>query len=116
MEMCVICDDEERSPRCVTCTRCRAYIHRWGSEKDDRIITHFDKLRVRVKRMTTFAIVQDENVKYVDFNELEQRKIIQMSKRERRMRAKSTATVISIRTAEKQKSRAVFPEQQRRPA
>lgn len=99
MALCVICDEEEATTRCVTCRKCRAYIHRWGGEKDDRIIGHFDTLRVRVKRLTTFAIVKDETIKHVDLQELEQKKIICLSKRERR-RVKSN--VISIKAAEHQ--------------
>lgn len=110
MELCIICEEEERTPRCRTCSHCRAYIHRWGGEKDGRIISHFDKLRIRVKRMTTFAIVQDESIKYVDFHELHEKGIIQLGKRAKR-RAK--ANVISIRTAQKQRSKSVFNEQRR---
>lgn len=101
--ICVICEEDEATTRCVTCKRCRAYIHRWGSAKDDLIIGHFDKLRVRVKRMTTFAIVKDETVKHVDMAELQEQKIIFLSKREKR-RAKSN--VVSIRAAAQLRSRA----------
>lgn len=97
MEICVICEDEEATAQCTTCRKCRAYIHRWGGEKDDRIIGHFDTLRVRVKRLTTFAVVKDETIKHVDFRELEEKKIIRMSKREMR---RTKAKVISIKAAE----------------
>lgn len=97
MEICVICEDEEATPRCTTCRKCRAYIHRWGSEKDDRIIGHFDTLRVRVKRLTTFAVVKDETIKHVDFRELQEKKIIYLSKKEMR---RTKAKVISIKAAE----------------
>lgn len=97
MEICVICEDEEATARCTTCRKCRAYIHRWGGEKDDRIIGHFDTLRVRVKRLTTFAVVKDETIKHVDFRELEEQKIICLSKREMR---RTKAKVISIKAAE----------------
>lgn len=96
MAICVICQDDDATPKCTTCRKCRAYIHRWGGEKDDRIIGHFDALRVRVRRLTTFAVVTDESVKYVDFNELQEQKIIYLSKKERR-RAKSN--VISMKAA-----------------
>lgn len=102
MELCIICNDEEATARCRTCRKCRAYIHRWGSEKDDRIIGHFDTLRVRVRRMTTFAIVKDETVKHVDFRELQEQKIIYMSKREQR---RTKAKVISIKAAAEQARR-----------
>lgn len=100
--ICVICEEDEATTRCVTCRRCRAYIHRWGSAKDDRIIGHFDKLRIRVKRMTTFCIVKDEQVKHVDLQELQEQKVIFMSKREKR-RAKTN--VVSIRAAATLRSR-----------
>jgi hypothetical protein len=112
MAICVICELEEATARCVTCRGCRSYIHRWGGQKDDRIIGHFDKLRVRVKRMTTFAIVKDETVQYVDFHELAEQNIIQLSKREMQRRAK--ANVISIRTAERQRGSSVFPDSRSR--
>jgi hypothetical protein len=99
MELCVICQDEEATARCVTCRKCRAYIHRWGSEKDDRIITHFDTLRIRVKRMTTFAVIQDETVKHVDLRELQEKRFIYLSKREMR---RTKAKVISLKVAEQQ--------------
>lgn len=104
MELCVICEEEERTPRCTTCRKCRAYIHRWGSEKDDRIIGHFDTLRVRVKRLTTFAIVKDEEIQHVDFRELQEQKIIFLSRRELQRRAK--ANVVSIKRAEQLRRRA----------
>lgn len=99
MELCVICQDEEATARCVTCRKCRAYIHRWGSEKDDRIITHFDTLRIRVKRMTTFAVIQDETVKHVDLRDLQEKRFIYLSKREMR---RTKAKVISLKVAEQQ--------------
>jgi hypothetical protein len=99
MELCVICEDEEATARCVTCRKCRAYIHRWGNEKDDRIIGHFDTLRVRVKRMTTFAVVKDETVKHVDLRELQEKRFIYLSKREMR---RTKANVISLKVAEQQ--------------
>lgn len=97
MSVCVICNEDEATPRCKTCRKCRAYIHRWSAEKDDRIVGHFDKLRIRVRRLNTFAVVTDETVKYVDLHELEEQKIICLSKKELR-RAK--ANVISIRAAQ----------------
>lgn len=96
--ICVICDADEATPRCKTCRKCRAYIHRWSAEKDDRIVGHFDKLRVRVRRLNTFAVVTDESVNYVDFRELQEQKIIFLSKKEMR-RAKAHANVISIKAA-----------------
>jgi hypothetical protein len=99
MELCVICQDEEATARCVTCRKCRAYIHRWGAEKDDRIITHFDTLRIRVKRMTTFAVIQDETVRHVDLRELQEKRFIYLSKREMR---RTKAKVISVKVAEQQ--------------
>jgi hypothetical protein len=101
--VCVICEEDEATARCVTCRKCRAYIHRWGGEKDDRIIGHFDTLRVRVKRMTTFAIVKDEKIRHVDLEELQEKKIIFMSKREKR-RAKTN--VVSIKVASQLRKRA----------
>lgn len=111
--LCVICEEDEATARCVTCRKCRAYIHRWGNEKDGRIIDHFDKLRVRVRRMTTFAIVKDETIKHVDFHELQEQRIIYLSKKEqhKRVRRQAKAHVISIRVAERQKSQSVFAEQ-----
>lgn len=112
-EICVVCEEDAATPRCVTCRKCRAYIHRWGNERDGRIIEHFDKLRVRVRRMTTFAIVTDQTIKHVDFHELQEQKIICVSKKERRQkeRRQARSNVISIRVAERQKSRSVFSEQ-----
>lgn len=101
--ICVICEEDEATSRCVTCRKCRAYIHRWGGEKDDRIIHHFDVLRVRVKRMTTFCVVKDESIKHVDLAELQEQKVIFMSKREKR-RAKSN--VVSMKAAAQLRNRA----------
>jgi hypothetical protein len=102
-DICVICEEDEATARCVTCRKCRAYIHRWGSQKDDRIIGHFDKLRVRVKRMTTFAIIKDETVRHVDMQELQENKIIFLSKREKR---RTKSNVVSIKVAEQMRRRA----------
>jgi len=104
-DICVICEEDEATTRCVTCRKCRAYIHRWGNEKDDRIIGHFDTLRVRVKRMTTFVVIKDEAIKHVDLEELQENKIIFMSKREKR-RAKSN--VVSIKAAAQLRRRATI--------
>lgn len=109
--VCVICEEDEATARCVTCRQCRAYIHRWGGQRDDAIIGHFDKLRVRVKRMTTFAIVKDETVKHVDMAELQEQRIIYLSKREKR---RTKSNVVSIRAAATLRSRAF--EQMGRPA
>lgn len=103
MEICVICEEDEATARCTTCRKCRAYIHRWGNEKDGRIIGHFDTLRVRVRRMTTFAVIKDETIKHIDFRELQEKKIIYLSKREMR---RSKSNVVSIKVAEQQRRRA----------
>lgn len=104
MGICVVCTMDEATSKSTTCRKCRAYIHRWGGEKDSRIAGHFDALRVRMRRMTTFAVVKDENVTFVDFEELAKAKVIHLSKRERR---RARATVVSIKVAQQLKSQQI---------
>jgi hypothetical protein len=53
--------------------------------------------------MTTFAIVKDERVTYVDFRQLQERKIICCSKKEMQRRAKATVVSIAVAARERRK-------------
>ncbi len=102
MAVCVKCRDREATAKCVTCQRCRSYIHRWSGESGDRIVEHFGRLDLRLSLLTTFAVVKDERPVYVDQKELIGQKIIFAGKAKRRAKA----TVVSIKRAEQMRKRA----------
>ena len=97
MPLCTICDLEQATSKCTTCQRCRSYIHRWANQNSSRVVQHFDALRIRQRRMSTFAVVKDEKVNFVDFKELQENKVLYMSARE--LRRKAAANMISIKKA-----------------
>lgn len=98
MPLCTICQLEDSTSKCTTCAKCRSYIHRWAREREGKVVQHFDALRIRTRRMSTFAVVKDEEVKYVDFKDLQDNRVLYMSARELRRRA--AANVVSIKVAE----------------
>jgi hypothetical protein len=96
MAACVRCGDREATARCITCARCRGYMHRWGNESSERVIEHAHRLRLRQSLVESIAVVSDDRVKFVDQNELQSKHILFASKIKRRAKA----IVVSIKAAE----------------
>jgi hypothetical protein len=101
MPACVRCGERDATAKCITCARCRAYMHRWGNEPSERVIEHANRLKLRRSLMESIAIVTDDRVKFVDQRELEAKHILFASK----LRRRAKAIVVSIKTAEALKRR-----------
>lgn len=104
MALCVKCHERDATAKCVTCARCRAYMHRWGNESSDRIIEHWRRLRLRESLVETVTVVDvdDERVSYIKQDELQKKRLLFAS----RLKRKAKAVVISIKTAEARRKRA----------
>jgi hypothetical protein len=94
---CVRCGERDSTPRCITCARCRAYMHRWGNETNERVIEHAHRLRLRNSLIESIAVVTDDRVKFVDQKELEAKHMLFAS----RLKRRAKAVVVSIKMAER---------------
>src|SRR6187431_1041795 len=97
MASCIRCHDNEATAKCLTCARCRAYMHRWGNESQGRVLEHAQRLRLRQSLVESVAVVSDDDeVKFVDQKELQAKRILFASK----VRRRAKAIVVSLKVAE----------------
>jgi hypothetical protein len=96
MAACVKCGEREATAKCITCQRCRSYMHRWGNEPNGRVLEHAQRLRLRQSLVDSVAVVDEDTVRFVNQKELQANHILFASKVKRRAKA----LVVSIKVAE----------------
>lgn len=98
MSSCSICKLRPATPALETCQQCRNYIRKVGQQDDGWIIQHFENLRVRARRTAMVAVADGETVKYTDFKELEDMKILGHARNTPKRRPK--ANVLPLKNIE----------------
>ena len=91
--------DNELSPhaRLKVCSVCRQSLHNWERRRPAEILDRATKLTKYRARLSTFAVVKDDDVQLVPHAELERKRIMSFPVRKALRTAKSN--VVSIRVA-----------------
>ena len=96
--LCIYCKDREATSKCVTCQRCRGYMHRWGKESDhSKVARHFRSRALHLRLLGSVSVVVDEDdVRFIDEQELVNARVMYASK----LKRKACAVIVSIKKAE----------------
>jgi len=107
MKSCCIpgCDNElSANSRLRTCAACRQNLHTWEKRRPAEILERSQKLTKYRARMSTFAIVKDDNVAMVGHETLVKRKVMTFPVRKSKRAAKSNVVEFKLRNRSKKVS------------
>jgi len=78
-------------------------MHRWDRRRPAEALHYFHQLRVRTSRMTTFAVIKDDEVTKLDHATLEQKRLLSFPVRKSKAKAKANVVEFKLRNRNKKR-------------